>query len=270
MTDTSSLASLTAQEVRALCRSETLTCPTAGAAMGYVQANLVVLCADLAADFETFCRRNPRPCPLLEVTPVGSYEPALTAPGADLRTDLPRYRVLEAGVFVDQPTSVEAYWTEDCVAFLLGCSFTFEAALLAAGLPVRHIAEGVNVPMFRTNRECEPAGAFCGPLVVSMRPMTPAQAQEAERITAAFPRAHGAPVHIGDPAVIGIADLSRPDYGDAVTIREGEVPVFLACGVTPMAAIAQVRPAFAITHEPGHMFVTDLRDEDLREDSADE
>jgi len=268
MVNTGDLASLTPREIRELCRSGALTGPTAGAAMGYVQANLVVLRADLAADFETFCRRNPRPCPLLDVTQVGNSEPIRTAPGADLRTDLPRYRVLEAGVFVDQPTSVEPYWTGDCVAFLLGCSFTFEAALLAAGLPVRHIEEGVNVPMYRTNRACVSAGIFRGPLVVSMRPMTPEQAEEATRITAAFPGAHGAPLHVGDPAAIGIADLASPDYGDSVTMREGEVPVFWACGVTPMAAIAEARPGFAITHEPGHMFVTDLRDSDLREEPA--
>ena len=268
MTETGELASLTGRELRELCRSGTLTGPTAGAAMGYVQANLVVLRADLAADFEIFCRRNPRPCPLLDITQVGSAEPVRTAPGADLRTDLPRYRVLKAGACADQPTSIESYWTNDCVAFLLGCSFTFEAALLAAGLPVRHLAEGVNVPMYRTNRSCRPAGVFRGPLVVSMRPMTLPQADEAKRITAAFPGAHGAPVYVGDPEAIGIDDLARPDYGDPVTIADGEVPVFWACGVTPMAAIAEAKLGFAITHEPGHMFITDLRDEDLRESTT--
>ncbi len=244
-------------------RSGGHTGPTSGMALGYVQANLVVLPRALAFDFLLFCQRNPRPCPLLDVTEPGSAVPALCAPTADVRTDLPRYRVFERGELVDEPRDVTSLWQADSVAFLIGCSFTFEAALLQAGLPVRHIEAGSNVPMYRTNVPCRPAGVFAGPMVVSMRPMAPAQTIRAVQVCSRFPRAHGAPVHIGDPAAIGIADLGRPDFGDAVEIRRGEVPVFWACGVTPQAVVMQARPPWCITHKPGHMFITDWRDTDL-------
>jgi len=250
----------TGRDVRAQCRAGTLDRPTAGLAPGYTQANLVVLRSAAAADFEAFCRANPRPCPLLEITAPGSYEPRQTAPGADLRTDLPRYRVYHRGVCTSRLKSVESLWDLDFVSFLIGCSFTFEFVLLEAGIPVRHIQEHRNVPMYRTALPCVPAGGFAGPLVVSMRPMTPDQAKAAHRITARMERAHGAPVHIGNPAELGITDLNQPQYGDAVTIRAGEVPVFWACGVTPLEAIMHAKPDVAITHEPGHMFVTDLLD----------
>lgn len=250
-------------QVRALCRSGQFDRPTAGVALGFVQANLVILRSEYAEDFEQFCHRNPKPCPLLEVTPPGRFEPKQLAPGADVRTDLPRYHVYLDGVLVDRPTSIERYWTEDCVAFLIGCSFTFESALLDAGLPVRHVEQGCNVPMYRTNIMCQPAGPFAGPLVVSMRPMTPQQAERATKVTAALPRAHGEPVHVGDPRAIGIEDLMYPDYGDPVTIRADELPVFWACGVTPIEAIAHAKPDLAITHAPGHMLVTDVPDHDL-------
>jgi uncharacterized protein YcsI (UPF0317 family) len=231
--------------------------PTPGLAPGATQANLVVLPHADAFDFLRFCVRNPPACPVIEVTDPGSPEPTHTAPGADLRTDVPRYRVFRHGELVEEPTDVRDHWREDLVAFLLGCSFTFERALIAAGLPVRHIEQGVNVPMYRTTRACRPAGRFAGPLVVSMRPMTPAQARRAAEVTAPYVRAHGAPVHAGDPAELGIERLDRPDYGDAVEMRDGEVPVFWACGVTPQAVAAQTRPELMITHAPGHMFVTD-------------
>lgn len=234
--------------------------------MGFTQANLVVLRSGDAGDFETFCRRNPKPCPVLAVTKPGRYEPEELAPGADVRTDLPRYRVYRSGVCIDRPTAIEPYWSEDCVAFLIGCSFTFEFALLKAGLPVRHIEEGRNVPMYRTNRACVSAGRFAGPLIVSMRPMTPEQAEIAARVTEAFPRVHGGPIHVGDPGTLGIDDLARPHYGDPVTVGQNEVPVFWACGVTPMEAIMRAKPELAITHEPGHMFVTDVLDASLEED----
>ncbi|MFQ5495915.1 MAG: putative hydro-lyase [Phycisphaerae bacterium] len=259
----SGLAQATPRHVRALCRCGAFNGPTAGVARGFVQANLVVLDASLAEAFEAFCRANPKPCPLLEVTPPGQYEARQLAPGSDLRTDLPRYRVLKEGRCVDRPGSIEAHWYENSVAFLIGCSFTFEAALIEAGLPVRHIEQGRNVPMYRTNIRCRPVDPFEAPLVVSMRPMTPRQAAMAARVTSRFSHAHGAPVHIGDPAAIGIDDLSRPDYGETVDVREGEVPVFWACGVTPMAAIEHCEPPLAITHEPGHMFVTDVQDGSL-------
>jgi uncharacterized protein YcsI (UPF0317 family) len=234
-------------------------------AAGYVQANLVVVPRDLAFDFLLFCHRNPKPCPLLDVTEPGSAEPHFVAPGSDLRTDLPRYRVYEHGKLVDEPTNLDRWWRGDLVAFLLGCSFTFENALVEAGLPVRHVEMGRNVPMYRTNISCRPAGRFHGPMVVSMRPMTPGQALAATRVCARYPRAHGSPTHLGDPAAIGIRDLDRPDFGDSVEVRPDEVPVFWACGVTPQAVAMEVRPPLLITHAPGHMFVTDLRDTDLEE-----
>jgi uncharacterized protein YcsI (UPF0317 family) len=261
-------ANLTGARFRELCRLRDFDGPTAGVALGYTQVNLVILRAQAASEFEQFCHLNPKPCPLLEMTKPGQYEPATMARGADVRTDLPRYRVFRNGECVDRPTSIKIHWpdnAEDFVAFLIGCSFTFETALLKAGVPVRHIEENRNVPMFGTNVACRPAGRFTGPLVVSMRPMTPAQADRAVKITACFPRVHGAPVHIGDPGKLGIADIHRPDYGDSVSIRDGEVPVFWACGVTPMEAIIRARLDIAITHEPGHMLVTDVRDETLYE-----
>jgi uncharacterized protein YcsI (UPF0317 family) len=252
------------RRIRELCRSGALTGPTAGMASGYTQVNLVVLPSLLADDFDAFCRLNRKPCPLLERTDAGEYEPRQMAPGADLRTDLPRYRVYRRGELVDRPQSVETYWREDFVSFLIGCSFTFEWAMLQAGLPVRHVEENRNVPMYRTNIACAPAGPFHGPMVVSMRPLTPDQARQAVEVTSRFERVHGAPVQIGEPDTIGIKRLDRPDYGDAVTIRKGEIPVFWACGVTPVEAIIRARPEVAITHEPGHMLLTDVHDEDLR------
>jgi len=254
---------LTGAQVRAKARSGELTGPTAGLAMGFVQANLVVVPRELAFDFLLFCHRNPKPCPLLDVTEPGCAEPRLVAPGADLRTDVPCYRVYQHGKLFDEPRDLKGWWRDDLVAFLLGCSFTFESALLQAGLPLRHLEMGCNVPMYVTNIACQPAGVFRGPMVVSMRPLTPAQAVKAVQVCSRFPRAHGAPLHLGDPSAIGIRDLSRPDFGDAVEIRPGEVPVFWACGVTPQAVAMEVKPALLITHRPGHMFLTDWRDNDL-------
>src|SRR4051812_7501126 len=249
--------------VRAAIRRGDWTAPTAGLASGFVQANLVALPEADAFDFLRFCVANPKPCPVLEVTDPGSPVPVRFAPDADLRTDVPRYRVYEDGELTGEVTDATDVWRDDLVGFLIGCSFTFERALLAADLPVRHIELGVNVPMYRTAVACRPAGRFAGPLVVSMRPMTPAQAIRATQITARYPSVHGAPVHVGDPMALGISSLASPQYGDAVEIREGEVPVFWACGVTPQAVAAASRPELMITHAPGHMFVTDLVDEAL-------
>jgi len=218
---------------------------------------------DLAYDFLLFCQRNPKPCPLLDVTETGNPEPRLVAPGADLRTDLPCYRVYRDGELVEEPTDLRGWWRDDLVGFLIGCSFTFENALLQAGVPLRHIEAGCNVPMYRTNIACKPAGVFHGPMVVSMRPLSPADMVRATQICARFPKAHGTPVHFGLPQDIGIRDLDKPDFGDPVPILAGEVPVFWACGVTPQAVAMEVRPPLLITHKPGHMFVTDLRDTDL-------
>lgn len=253
----------TAAAVREACRSGALTDQTSGLAPGFAQANLVVLPADLAADFLLFCQRNPKPCPLLDVTEAGNPHPLRAAPDGDLRTDLPKYRVWEHGKLVAEPTDIRSLWREDFVSFVIGCSFTFEEALLRSGVPVRHIELGRNVPMYRTNVPCSPAGVFHGPLVVSMRPMKPADAIRAVQITSRYPAVHGAPVHIGLPEQLGIHDLSKPDFGDAVPVRDDELPVFWACGVTPQAAVMAARPPLVITHSPGCMFVTDLKDESL-------
>lgn len=253
----------TGADVRLACRRRDFQGPTPGLALGYVHANLVILPRDWAFDFLLFCQRNPKPCPLLDVTEPGDPEPKTAAPGSDLRTDLPAYRVWKNGELVEEPTDIARHWRNDLVAFVIGCSFTFENALLDAGIPVRHIEQGVNVPMYRTNIACKPAGRFRGPMVVSMRPLIAAQAVKATQICSRFPRAHGAPIHFGDPSAIGIRDIAKPDFGDAVEIRAGEVPVFWACGVTPQAALMEAKPPFAITHKPGHMFLTDLNDTDL-------
>ncbi len=234
---------------------------TAGICQGYVQANLVILPKALAFDFLLFCHRNPKPCPLLDVTEPGSPHPPLAAPEADLRTDVPRYCVYRDGRLVDQPTDLAAYWQDDLVSFLLGCSFTFEKALAANDIPLRHQEEQVTVPMYITNRECAPAGIFNGPLVVSMRPVPSEQVVRAVQVTSRFPGAHGAPVQVGDPVGIGIRDIGKPSFGDPVTIKPGEVPLFWACGVTPQAVAMHVRPGLMITHAPGHMFVTTMKDE---------
>jgi uncharacterized protein YcsI (UPF0317 family) len=228
-----------------------------------VQANLVIVPKDLAFDFLLFCQRNPKPCPLLDVSEAGDPHPKAISADGDVRTDLSLYRIFRNGQFVEEQAKISNYWSDNLVAFLIGCSFTFENALLQAGVPCRHIELNRNVPMYRTNIACRPAGKFHGPLVVSMRPMTPAQAVRATIVCARFPRAHGVPVHIGDPAAIGIRDIDKPDFGDAVPIHAGEVPVFWACGVTPQAVAMESKPGLLITHKPGHMFVTDLRDTDL-------
>ncbi|MGY1744335.1 putative hydro-lyase [Blastococcus sp. SYSU D00695] len=236
-----------------------LAVPTSGAAPGFTQANLVVLPRDWAWDMLLFAQRNPRPVPVLEVTDPGSPRSEL-APGADLRTDLPRYRVWRDGELVAEPTDVRDVWREDLVAFLIGCSFSFERALLDAGVPVRNLEQGRNVSMYRTSVACRPAGRLSGPLVVSMRPVPAALVATAVQVTARMPQVHGAPVHVGDPAALGIADLAAPDHGDPVEAQPGDVPVFWACGVTPQAAVLASRPPLAITHAPGHMFVTDVPD----------
>lgn len=249
-------------DLREAARSGDFARPTAGHAFGFVQANLVILPENDAADFAEFCRLNAQACPLLEMTAPGDAIPQQSAPGADLRSDVPRYRVFRSGVLdADEPLDIRHLWRDDLVGFLLGCSFTFETALQAAGLPVRHIELQRNVPMYRTNIPCRAAGKFHGPQVVSMRPYRPDQIDAVRAVTSRYPRMHGAPVHVGDPAAIGIDNLDCVDFGEAVPVAEGEVPVFWACGVTPQLAIAAARPELAITHAPGHMFVTDLRDE---------
>lgn len=252
----------TPAELRAACRSGAYDGPTSGHARGFVQANMVILPAADAADFTEFCRRNPKPCPVLEILGAGDPEPKSSAPGADVRSDLSRYRLFRNGEPAGEATDVSDFWRDDLVTFLLGCSFTAEEALIAAGLEPRHIAETGIVPMYRTTRAAAAAGRFRGPVVVSMRPYAPADAHRAAEITERYPMAHGGPLQIGDPDALGIADIDAPEYGAPVTIRDGELPVFWACGVTPQAALANARPEIAITHAPGHMFVSDLAADD--------
>jgi uncharacterized protein YcsI (UPF0317 family) len=251
---------MTPAELRTRFRRGDLARPTAGMAPGFVQANLVVLPRESAFDFLLFTQRNPKPCPLLEVVEAGSAEPRVMAPGADLRTDLPRYRVYRDGELVDEPIDLTPFWSDDLVSFLIGCSFTFESALIEAGLPVRHVEQCTNVPMYITSIPTVPAGAFHGPTVVSMRPIPAGQVVRAVQVTSRFPAVHGAPIHLGDPAAIGIRDIAKPDLGDPVEIRAGEVPVFWACGVTPQAVAMASKPRLMLTHAPGYMFITDRRD----------
>jgi uncharacterized protein YcsI (UPF0317 family) len=235
--------------------------PTSGVASGLTQTNLIAVPADWAFETLLYTQRNPKPCPVLEVIEQGQVESRLAA-GSDIRSDIGRYRIWRDGELTDETSDARAAWEEypDLVAFLIGCSFTFEAGLVDAGIPIRHQELGRNVPMYRTNVDCAPAGRLRGEMVVSMRPIPAGRVADAVRISARTPAVHGAPVHIGDPASLGIDDLSRPDFGEAPEVREGEVPVFWACGVTPQAAIMASKPPFAVTHAPGYMFITDVPD----------
>ncbi len=254
----------TGGQVRHLARRGAYGGFTHGLAPGYVQGNLAVLPADLANDFLRFCQLNPKPCPLIGMSPrPGDPTVPELAADLDIRTDIPAYRVWVNGELVDEPADLSDWWRDDLVAFVLGCSFSFEEALVDDGIEIRHISCGVNVPMYRTSIPCNPAGPFAGPMVVSMRPLRPADAIRAVQITSRFPSVHGAPVHLGFPQAIGITDVTRPDYGDPVPIGDDEMPVFWACGVTPQAVIAEMRPALSITHAPGAMLVTDVRNSTL-------
>jgi uncharacterized protein YcsI (UPF0317 family) len=256
-------ATSSGRDVRLAARTGRLDSHTSGLATAHVQGNLVILPADVADEFLRYCQRNPKPCPVLAVSEPG--DPRLPSLGADLdiRSDVPRYRVWRDGVLVDEPGDICALWRDDLVSFVLGCSFSFEQALIEDGIRLRHVEQGKNVAMFRTTIATTPAGRFSGPMVVTMRPMKAADAIRATQITSRFPNVHGAPVHIGDPKLIGIADLAKPDYGDAVEVMSDELPVFWACGVTPQAALQQARPPFAITHAPGAMLITDLLNHQL-------
>ena len=239
--------------------------PTSGLAAGYTQANVVILPREYAFDFLLFCERNSRPCPVIDVGESGVVAPPTAGPTADIRSEIPRYRIYRHGELEREADHIRDVYTDDMVTFLLGCSFTFEQDLLDSGIPVRHIELDRNVPMYVTNRECHPAGIFSGPMVVSMRPIPERLVEKASQITARYRRAHGAPVHVGDPGALGIADLQKVDFGDPPEIRAGEVPVFWACGVTPQMALRRARPSLVITHAPGYMFITDIRDRDLAE-----
>ena len=244
-------------QARLDCRAGMAT-TTAGVANGYVQGNLAILPEKFASAFHRFCQLNPKPCPIIGMSDVG--DPRIPALGLDLdiRTDVPRYRVWRDGEVVEEPTDIMSHWRDDLVTFVLGCSYSFEQALTEEGIPLRHVEHKVRVPMYRTNIACKPSGPFAGPMTVSMRPLKPADAIRAVQITSRYPAVHGAPIHLGHPQSIGISDIAKPDYGDAVPIGADEIPVFWACGVTPQSVIAAAKVPFAITHAPGMMLVTDL------------
>ncbi|MGN0143409.1 MAG: putative hydro-lyase [Clostridium sp.] len=251
-------------EVRKLIRKKEITGPTAGMCSGYTQANLVILPKELAYDFLLFTVRNPKSCPILEVGDCGSRTLSLLGKDIDITTDIPKYRVYKNGIMAGEYTDIEKFWRDDFVSFLIGCSFSFESDLLEADIEIRHIEEQCNVPMYITNIDCIPAGIFNGKMVVSMRPIPYEKIVESVLISGSMPKVHGAPVHIGNPSVIGISDINKPDFGDKVTIKQGEVPVFWPCGVTPQAVIMNVKPEIVITHAPGHMLITDIKNISLK------
>jgi len=251
------------RDLRNLIRHGDFTGITAGVAPGYVQTNLAILPRDVAFDFLLFCQRNPKPCPIIEVIEPGKVEPKQTAPGADIRTDTPKYCIYRYGELEAEVEDISQYWQDDLVSFLLGCSYSFENAMLDAGIPLRHHEQGSNVSMFITNIDCIPAGIFSGPMVVSMRPVHHSKVVKAVQVTSRFPDTHGAPIHIGAPEIIGVADPTKPDLGDALEFKDGEVPVFWACGVTPQAVALNSKPSTMITHSPGYMFITNERDESI-------
>jgi uncharacterized protein YcsI (UPF0317 family) len=254
---------LTPREIRRIIRKGKWDKPTAGLAMGYAQANLVILPQKYAFDFLLFCQRNPKPCPLLEVLEPGEFRTKVLSLDADIRTDVPRYNIFRDGKLQNTVNEIRSFWKPDFVSFLLGCSFSFEEAMLRSRIPVRHIEEDKNVPMFITHIPCKPAGVFHGPMVVTMRPIPSDKVTRAVQITSRYASVHGAPIHIDHPSAIGIKDLRKPDFGDPVTIKKGEVPVFWACGVTPQAVVMKAKPDLCITHAPGHMFISDLLNEEL-------
>lgn len=257
------LSQLTPKEIRSLIRKGKWDKPTAGLAMGYAQANLVILPEKYAFDFLLFCQRNPKPCPLLEVLEPGKFLTEFLALDADIRTDIPRYNIYRKGKLEAAVKEIRSLWEVDFVTFLLGCSFSFEEALLRSKIPVRHLEEKKNVPMFITHIPCKSAGIFHGPMVVTMRPIPLDKVTRAVQITSRYASVHGAPIHIGDASTIGIKSLKKPDFGDPVMIKAGEIPVFWACGVTPQAVVMKAKPDLCITHAPGHMFITDLLNEEL-------
>lgn len=257
------LKNISGKEARQIIREGKYKKPTCGIALGYTQANLAIIPKNLAYDFLLFAFRNPKPCPILDVTDIGDPEPKAIAKDADISTDIPKYRIYKNGELIDEVDDLKEHWREDLVGFLLGCSFTFEKALQDNEIPIRHIQQGRNVPMYITNIDTKPAGIFHGKMVVSMRPIPKEMVVRAVQVTSRFPSVHGAPVHIGSPEDIGIKNIEKPDFGDTVDIKEGEVPVFWACGVTPQSVAMASKPELMITHAPGHMFIADIKDDHL-------
>lgn len=252
-------------EARHLIRAGDFTAPTSGLCPGYAQANLIILPKEQAYDFLLFAQRNPKPCPLLEVTEVGARETTICATDCDIATDFPRYRIYRHGELIEEVADVADYWRDDLVSFVIGCSFSFESELVEAGIEMRHNTMGRNVSMYLTGVDCVPAGSMGGKMVMSMRPIPHDQIVKAVQLSGAIPKVHGAPMHIGDPAAIGVRDLAHPEFGDPVDVHEGEVPVFWACGVTPQSIVMSSKPEFAITHAPGCMLITDTKNIDLKE-----
>lgn len=255
----------TPRQARHIIRSGNFQTQTSGLCPGYAQANLIVLPKEQAYDFLLFAQRNPKPCPLLEVTEVGAREATICATDCDIATDFPKYRIYRNGVLDAEVADVSEYWRDDLVSFVIGCSFSFESELVEAGIEMRHHTMGRNVPMYLTGVDCVPAGSMSGKMVMSMRPIPHNQVVDAVQISGAIPKVHGAPIHIGDPSAIGIRDINNPEFGEAVTINDGEVPVFWACGVTPQSIVMNVKPEFAITHAPGCMLITDTKNISLKE-----
>lgn len=249
--------------VRHAVRCGRLTGYTSRCAPGYVQANLAILPAAFAEEFLRFCQRNPQPCPLLAMSEPGSPRLPELAEDLDIRTDLPSYRVFKDGVATGDVSDIRNLWRDDFVVFALGCSYSFEQAMIEAGLKLNHWETGLEPAIYLTSIQCRPAGRFSGPMVVSMRSFKPADAIRAIQITSRFPRVHGAPVHIGLPEQIGIADVHKGWQGGPPDLREGEIPLFWACGVTPQSVIRSAKPPISITHTPSHMLVTDLRNASL-------
>lgn len=255
------LLPLRAADIRRHIRNGRYDAHTAGLGGRTLQANLAIMPDAYALDFMRFCQRNPKPCPLVGVSDTGNPSLFTLGQDIDIRTDLPAYFVYRDGALAEACTDIRTLWGDNLVAFALGCSFTFEHALMAAGIPLWHIDNNKTVPMFRSNVETVPAGPFGGPMVVSMRAIDKERVSDVAEISRRFPLAHGSPVHWGDPAEIGIDDLNRPDWGDASPVANGQVPVFWACGVTPQVAIERARLPVCITHKPGHMLITDIRDD---------
>lgn len=251
-------------EVRKLIREGKITCQTSGMCLGYAQANLVIVPKNIAYDFLLFTQRNPKSCPLLEVGDVGDKFLKYLGKDINIAKDIPKYRIYKKGELIGEYTDIEKFWREDFVSFLIGCSFSFESELLEADIPVRHIEKGCNVPMFITNIDCNEAGIFKGKMVVSMRPIPKDKVVKSVLVSGSMPKVHGAPIHIGNPKDIGIKDINKPDFGDKVIIKEGEVPVFWPCGVTPQSVIMNVKPEIVITHSPGHMLITDIKNVNLK------
>lgn len=256
---------LTPVQMRHIIRRGEFTEPTSGLCPGYAQANLIVLPRELAYDFLLFAQRNPKACPVLEVLDTGSRFTRFMAEDCDIARDFPKYRIYENGVCTGEYTDVEEFWRDDLVGFLIGCSFSFESEMIEAGIEMRHNTMGCNVPMYITGIDTMPAGIFSGKMVVSMRPVPPEQVVKAVTVTASLPKVHGSPIHIGNPAVIGIRDIDHPEFGDPVEIKEGEVTMFWPCGVTPQSVVMNVKPSFAITHAPGHMLLLDVKNAALKE-----